>query len=179
MSVRAAKFVDIPRIAELGADAHKRSIYAQITTFDDVLAKQLCARSLQRHAQQNYGGTLFLVSETAGEVRGFIIALIDLVYPCFSGLVVTDLAFAFTENAEPRDAAKIILRVIRWAEANPKVIEVHLGVTDAIGGDWKRVGKLYERLGFEQCGGMFRKLMPQPREAQLEVLIATEVRANA
>ena len=159
MSVRTAKFVDIPRIAELSAEAHKRSIYAELTTFDDVMAKQLCARSLQRHGQQNYGGTFFLVSETEGEVRGFIIAVIDLVYPCLAGLVVTDLIFTFAENAEPRDASRMIYSIIRWAESNPKVIEVHLGVTDAIGGDWQRVGQLYEKLGLEQCGGMYRKLI--------------------
>jgi len=159
MSVRAAKFVDIPRLVELGAEAHKRSIYAKRATFDIELAKQLCARSIQRHAQQNYGGTLVLVSETDGELCGFIIALVDLVYPCLSEFVVTDLVFTFTYNADPRDAATMVKRVTFWAEANPKVIEVHLGVTDAIGSGWHRVGRLYERLGFEQCGAMYRKLI--------------------
>ena len=72
---------------------------------------------------------------------------------------MTDLVFTFAENAEPRDAMTMIQRVIHWAEANPKVIEVHLGVTDAIGGDWKRVGRMYEHLGLEQCGGMYRKFI--------------------
>lgn len=168
MSVRVAKFVDIPRIAELSAEAHERSIYADLTAFDDVLAKQLCARSLQRHGQLNYGGTLFLVSETDDEVRGFIIGLIDLVYPCLTGLMVTDLIFSFAENADPRDASLMVRRIILWAESNPKVIEVHLGVTDAIGDDWKRVAKLYERLGLEQCGGMFRKLIQHEESLDIQ-----------
>jgi len=158
MSVRAGKFVDIPRIAEISAYAHERSIYGSISTFDEVLVKQLCAQSMQRHGQQNYGGTLFLVSETNGEVRGFIIALLDLVYPCVEELMVTDLIFVFAENAESHDAATMIRQIIQWAEANPKVIEVHLGVTDAMmGSDWKRIGKVYEHLGLFLCGGMYRK----------------------
>lgn len=171
MSVRAAKFVDIPSIAKISEEAHRRSIYASMTTFDDVLCKQLCARSLQRHAQHNYGGTLFLVSETDGEVRGFIIAMLDLVYPCVEELMVTDLIFIFAENANPRDAAQMIRRIIHWAEINPKVIEVHLGVTDVIGGDWKRVARLYERLGLEQCGGMFRKLIHREEQALTMVAV--------
>lgn len=160
MSVRAARFVDIPRIAEIGAEVHERSIYGPISTFDEILVKQLCARSMQRHGQQNYGGTLFLVSETDGEILGFIIALLDLVYPCVEELMVTDLIFAFTDEADPHDAVTMIRQMIRWAESNPKVIEIHLGVTDArMGDDWKRVGKMYQRLGFERCGGMYRKLI--------------------
>ncbi len=166
MTVRTATFADIPRIVELGRQAHARTVYADLSEYDEDAARQLCARSLQRNGQTNYGGTMFLVSETEGEVRGFIIGFIDQVYPAFTGLSVTDIFFAFPEDANPRDAITMIAMLSRWAEKNPKVIEVHLGVTDAMNDDWERVGRLYERLGLEKCGGMYRKLLSRGETAE-------------
>ena len=159
MTVRVAKFVDIPAIVALGAVMHQNSIYGPISTYDKETAKQLCARSMQRHGHMNYGGTMFLVSETDGEVRGFIIGILDQVYPCVEDLSVTDLFFASTDDMKPRDAITMIKKIIAWGYDNPKVVEIHLGVTDAISGEWTRVGKLYEHLGLVQCGGMYRKII--------------------
>ncbi len=170
MTVRVARFVNIPAIVAIGAYAHERSIYGPISTYDPEMGKQLCARSMQRHGHQNYGGTLVLVSETAGEVRGFIIALLDQVYPCVEELCVTDLLFTGTEDMEPRDAITMIKQVIAWGEANPKVVEVHLGVTDAMmGEEWTRVGKIYEHLGLVQCGGMYRMIFDRTLQEEANV----------
>ncbi len=167
MSVRKANFIDIPAMVAIGAEAHANSIYGPITTYDKETAKQLCARSMQRHGQMNYGATFVLVSVTDGEVRGFIIALLDQVYPCVEELTVTDLIFTGTDDMTPRDAITIIKKVIDWGKSNPKVVEIHLGVTDAMTGeDWTRVGKMYEHLGLVQCGGMYRMLIDRTlREA--------------
>lgn len=156
MAVRVAKFVDIPSIVELLRGAHQRSIYADKATFDEQEAKQLVARSIQRHGQTNLGGTLVLVSHTDDHVRGFIIGILDNVYPCLRELMATDLYFIFREDADGRDASVMVKQLIAWAQSNPKVIELHLGVTSAIG-EWQRTAKLYERLGLEQCGAMFRR----------------------
>lgn len=156
MSVRDAKFVDIPRLAELLVEAHQRSIYAAVASLEVVAVKQTFARALHRHGQHNEGATLALVSETDGVIEGFIIGLLDPVYPCLDKLRATDLWFIFSERADGRDAPKMLKQLMAWAEQSPKVIEVYLGVTSAIG-DWARTSKLYERLGLEQCGAMFRR----------------------
>lgn len=156
MAVRDARFVDVPPIAKLLEEAHQRSIYAETATFDPVAAKQLAARSLQRHGHQNYGGSLVLVSEQDGAVEGFLIGMLDSVYPCLQELVATDLLFIMSERAAPRDASAMLKRLIAWAEDNPKVIEVRLGVTGAIG-DWERTAKLYRRIGLESYGAIFKR----------------------
>lgn len=156
MTVRAANFQDIPQLACLMAEAHQRSVYAETAAFDLIEAKQLFARAIQRHGHQNNGGFLVLVSEKDGTAEGFIIALVDQVYPCLDKLMVTDFLFIMSERADGRDAREMLKQVMAWAEANPRVIEVHLGVTDAIG-DWERTAKLYEHLGLERCGAMFHK----------------------
>ena len=155
MSIRAALFSDIPRIVEIMADAHKRSRDAARTTFDDVEAKQLLVRCIQRHGQSNYMGSLVLVSTHDDLVQGFVIGILDQVYPCLKELKVTDLLFIFSEGADPRDARKMVLALIEWGRDNPKVVKVLLGITDDVT-DWTRVAKLYKGLGLEQCGGLFR-----------------------
>lgn len=165
MSVRVANYEDTKSIVQLMREMHERSVYAESTTFDEIQARQLCARTMQRHGHNNYGGTRFYVSQTDGQVRGFVIGLIDLVYPCLAEMMVTDLLFYFTDNADVRDAPRMLAKLVQWAREAPKVIEVHLGVTDAIHRDWTRVGRLYEHLGLKQCGGMFRMVIDRA-EAQ-------------
>ncbi len=155
MSVRAAQFVDIPRIVEIMADAHQRSRDAESTTFDEIEAKQLLVRSIQRHGQTNYMGSLVLVAERDRIVRGFVIGILDLVYPCLKELKVTDLLFIIGKGSAPGDARDMVLSLIEWGRNNPKVIKLLIGVTDDVS-DWTRTAKLYESAGLEQCGGLFR-----------------------
>lgn len=156
MAVRDAKFVDIPRIVELMEEAHQQSVYAQVTTFDAQEARQLLARALQRHGHMNNGGSLVLVAERNGIVEGFMIGILDSVYPCLKELVATDLLFIVSGRADGRDAGRMLRRLMQWAERNPKVVEIRLGVVGAIR-DWKRTSKLYTRYGFEQYGAIFRR----------------------
>lgn len=156
MTVRAANFMDIPSIVAIMADGHARSRDADRTTFDEVEAKQLLLRSIQRHGQNNYMGSMVLISETDGVVKGFIVGILDQVYPCLKELKVTDLLFIFSEGADPRDAREMIRTLTVWGRHNPKVVKVLLGITDDVSDDWTRVAALYKSVGLEQCGGLFR-----------------------
>jgi hypothetical protein len=156
MAVRAAKFTDIPQMVLLLEEGYRRSIYAGKATFDVLEAKRLIATALQRHGHTNLNGSLVIVSEAAGIVDGLLIGILDNVYPCLKELVATDLLFIQSEHANPRDGILMLKNLIAWAEANPKVIEIHLGVASTVG-DWERTAQLYERLGLERCGAMFRK----------------------
>ena len=155
MSVRTALFSDIPAIVKIMAQAHQRSRDAVRTTFDEIEAKQLLFRSIQRHGHSNYMGSLVLVSQSHDVLKGFVIGILDLVYPGLKELKVTDLLFIFNEGADPRDAREMLLALIDWGRNNPKVVKVLLGITDDVT-DWSRVGNLYKGVGLEQCGGLFR-----------------------
>jgi hypothetical protein len=112
--------------------------------------------TIQRHGHKNMGGTLVMVSEKDGKIEGFMIAMLDQVYPCLKQMVATDLLGILTDQADARDARVMLHAIEEWAAGNPKVIELRLGVMGAIT-DWERTAKLYSRLGFEQCGGIFNK----------------------
>ncbi len=155
MTVRAANFSDIPDIVGIMEDSHRSSRDAELTTFDDIEAKQLLVRCIQRHRQINYMGTLVLVAERKGVVMGFVIGILDQVHPCLKELKVTDLLFIMLQGSDPRDARAMVQQLILWGRNNPKVIKILLGATDDMT-DWERVGKMYEGVGLEQCGGFFR-----------------------
>lgn len=175
MSVRAAKFMDIPQMVLLLEEGYRRSIYADKATFDLLEAKRLLATAMQRHGHTNLGGSLVLVSERSGIVDGLIIGVLDNVYPCLKELVATDLLFFQSEDADPRDAVRMVKQLIAWAEANPKVIGLHLGVTDTISTTetahvgWERTAKLYESIGLVRCGAMFRKEFDRSAQEVLNV----------
>lgn len=153
--LRPAKFTDIPRMAEIIGDSHGKTYYAKNTEFDIVMAKQFLTQCVQRHGHNNYGGCLVLVSEIGGKVEGFIIGILDQIYPVAKELRATDIFFLMTEKAPQRDAFAMIKHLIKWGRDNPKVVEVFVGVNDVMG-DWSTTARLYQKLGLSQCGGLFR-----------------------
>lgn len=167
MSVRAANFSDIPQIVEIMRRGHARSRYAELAEFDSDEAKQLLVRSIQRHGHMNYMGTMVLVSESRDKLRGFIVGIIDQVYPAMTGFKITDLLILFEDGADPRDYPAMIDALMVWGQANPKVVEIMLGVTDAII-DWNRVTPIYTKAGLDQCGGLFRATFDRQTEKKAE-----------
>lgn len=156
MTIRPAKFGDIPRMAELLAEMHALSCYADRGTFEVRELKGFLMTSIQRHGGSNPGATLVLVAEKAGAVEGFLIGLLDRAYHLMKELYATDIFFWLSARADPRDAIRLIETFMKWAEQNPRVIEVRLGITDAIG-DFERIAVLYRRLGLQQTGVMYGK----------------------
>jgi hypothetical protein len=152
MSVRSAKFADIPRLCELIAEAHARSVYADRAALDESAFKKLCINSARIHGQ---GGCLF-VAERDGLAEGFIIGVVDRIYGILKAHYATDVLFIAAERADPRDAGRLLDAFLGWADSVPSVIEVRLGVSDAIG-PWERTAKLYRRKGLRQDGAQFVK----------------------
>ena len=169
MTVRTANFADIPQIVDIMVASKLTSRDAAITTFDDVEAKQLLVRCIQRHGHMNYMGSMVLVSENAEGLTGFVIGIFDQVYPCIKELKATDLLFLVTPSIDPRDTRKMVVSLVRWAESNPKCIKIMLGATDDAT-HWEVVGKLYEHAGLEQCGGIYRKDIDQTQQHHAEAI---------
>lgn len=148
--IRSAQFADIPRLVELIQRTHAGSIYAGRCNVDVKLLKATLLHAIEKHGRKLCGGSLVLVSEEAGIVTGLLLGLVERVYVVLDRLYVTDL---FYVCPNPKDALKMLARLLVWAKSIPGVIEVRLGATDAVG-DWSRVQKLYERLGMKQSGVM-------------------------
>lgn len=151
MTVRPAKFGDIPRMAALMAEMYERSIYRDDCEFDEKAAKALIMRCIQRHGGAYDGSTFIFVAERAGIVEGFIIAALSRLYGIGTKLSAADTHFYVSKRAHARDAFKLIGAYKAWAADNEQVIEINLCATDAVG-EFQRTEKLYRRCGFEQFG---------------------------
>lgn len=154
--IRPARFGDIPRLAELMQEAAERSIYQGRASIDVRECKALFMRCLQAHGRKTEGGTLCLVAERDGKVEGVLIGMLDRVYHILDKLMATDLFFVLSERADPRDAMRLLRAFREWAEGHPEVIEICMGVSNALG-DWQRAGKLFEFAGLELAGAIYQR----------------------
>jgi hypothetical protein len=153
--VRTAKFTDIRRITDLLIEAHGRSRLADTDCKVDVkYTKAMLMRLMQRHGGKTDGSTLILVSERDGAVAGVIAGITMRVQEFCDKLAVTDLFFYQSPIAPPRDAREMVRQVTVWGWDVVKAFEITVGVTDIIG-DYRRAGRMYERMGFEQKGVIY------------------------
>lgn len=157
MTIRAAKFADIPRLVDLMTEMHMRSCYVGRDEVDVAEAKQLCLGMIQRVTVKGPGGACaFAAEKDDGTVEGFILGMTERVYHIGCNLMATDVFFYVSERAGPRDFIHLFDAFESWAEANPRVIEIRPGVTDAIDAP-ERLAKFYERRGYRRSGLMFEK----------------------
>ena len=156
MTVRRAKFTDIPRIVELAEEAHERSIYNETEVQVDVqYMKRLLMTVIQRHGGKGEDATYVQVSERDGVVEGCLIVVAQRIQWVCNLLQVSDLFFYQSLKAYPNDAKLMMKGAIEWARSmKKKVYQIRFGAGNALG-DYTRTAKLYERLGFSQKGGIY------------------------
>jgi hypothetical protein len=154
MTTRLAKFGDIPVLRALAKEMHQRSRYADVATMDDGALRNILMSAI------NAGGKRAACWVSVGVDNapdGFLIGITDRVFGIARDLYATDVLFYVSPSADARHAAELLAVFDEWAGAHPGVIETRLGAHDAIGDDWERVGKLYERRGYSRNGVMYVK----------------------
>ena len=156
--IRAAKFVDIPRMVELLCLAHAASKYAGRVPVSQSAAHTLLQQAVTRHGGQHAGGALVMVAEVDGEVQGLMVGALTRVYEIGEKLQANDLFLFVTPAAGKTDASRLLDAYIEWADANPKVDreDVKLSYTDALPGG-ERVEAMYAKKGFRRCGAIFER----------------------
>jgi len=156
MSVRKPIAVDFPAAAAVLVESHGRSIYADRDTVDMIRLKQTFLDALHRHGQRNCGATYINVAERDGVIVGIIIGWLERVYHIGTKLMATDLFYVPSPACSDRDAITLFRNFEEWATENPAVIEIKLGLTNALG-DYGRTEAMYLRMGYEPAGAMYEK----------------------
>lgn len=166
MTVRAARHVDVPAMVALLVEKQAQSIYAGRVDVDEQYTRKLFGQLVQRNGGVHTGATCVCVYESDdGKIVAFAAGALDRVYMIGKGLVAQDLFLVAGDDA-PADAAKKLLKTyVDWAEANPFVVEINLSYTDVLP-TGERMGPMYERSGFVQCGKMYRKTKGIQQEAR-------------
>jgi len=154
MTVRTAKFTDIPAILSMLEEMYEKSVYKGRDEIEPREARRLITTSLQRHGQMGPGGACVFVCGPEGAANGFIIGILDRIYHIGKKLMATDLYWYASDDASRKDAIALFDTYCVWADTNPRVLEIKPGATDAVG-DYRRTEIIFKRKGFRQCGSIW------------------------
>ena len=156
--IRGAKSTDAFALADLLGDVHGRTVYNGIE-IDAKHARKLFAQMAQRHGGSHDGATCLFVLDRKGVICGFVAGMLDRVYHVGESLWATDV-FLCTAKGEPVSTLHRLLDAyLEWAEGNSNVFEVRLSTSYAAP-TGKRMNAIYERMGFEECGRVYRRANP-------------------
>lgn len=165
MSIRPAKFSDIPALMKFIQAEHGRSKYAQAGAVDLEEARQLLLGAVQRMETRGPGGTCVYVAEKDGAIEGFIIGVLERVYQVGDKLEATDLMFVTREDANIWAAGLLLKHFEDWAKSIPKVLQIRVGVTDVIDPHPELVARMYEQRGYERSGIILERKVLRKVEA--------------
>ena len=150
MPIRFANEPDIPAVVELGRAMHALTRFAAQPYDPDRVAQAL--RSLLTSGQGKY---VCLLAEDGNEriVGGLIGVLEKQIFS--DGITASVMHYDVLPQARMGGYGVRLLKAFeKWA-ANRQVVEIALGVNS--GGDWQKVGRFVERMGYVQVGGNFVK----------------------
>ncbi len=156
MTVRNAKFTNIPAIYSMLEELYDKSVYKGRDEIEPREAKRLITNCIQRHGQMGPGGACVFVCGPEGRANGFIIGVLDRVYHIGKKLMATDLYWYVSDDASRKDAIALFDAFCDWADTNPNVLEIKPGATDAVG-DYRRTEIVFKRKGFRQSGSMWTR----------------------
>ena len=156
--IRDVKFVDIHAVTMFLVECHLRTIYCRDNTADIDLAetKRLIGAGIGRHGHKGIGACWLQVAENEGKIDGLMYATLARVYSIYDKLYATDLFWITNEHARSTDALHLMKNMLDWAKSSPLVIEVQCGTTAIINKDYASAGRMLERLGMKQYGGIYR-----------------------
>ena len=153
--IRPAKFVDTPRLVQMLVELQPRTRFAHVPV-DEAYAKAVIGPLIGRNGNTTVGGTLVQVWEEESRVRGFIAGFLDRVYGIGRRLWASDQFLVVEPDADPRAMPALLAAYVTWADGNPLVEETRLSWSDATP-DGARMGAIFERMGFQECGRAYRR----------------------
>lgn len=168
--IRPAKSIDAFALCDLLTDVHSRTVYNGLE-MDPKAARKLFAQLAQRHGGSHDGATFLTVLDRKGVICGFVAGMLDRVYHVGEDLWATDV-FICTAEGEPVSTMKrLIDAYVEWAESNSNVYEVRLSTSYAAP-TGRRMEAYFERMGFEECGKVYRRANPNYAQSVKQELAA-------
>ncbi len=139
--IREATVDDIPRLMELGLEMFHESRYGELYSFDTTAVRAVFLHYITDK------DCLALISD-----NGLVLAQMQKQWFC-KGLMTEDrLIYVSKNHRKGLEGVRLIKAYMKWAKSLG-VHEIFIG--NATGINFERVGKLYEKLGFEQIGGYY------------------------
>lgn len=154
MTLRAATFQDIPRVAIMLHELHAASKYHDRVGISDKAMQDVLMAAVAGQNQHGPQASFFQLSERDGQPIGFMVGTLTRVYHVGDKLVANDLFLYVRPRARASHTFELIDAYVAWAKANRKVCEIALSWNDALPGA-ERIADVYRRRGFAKNGELF------------------------
>ncbi len=155
-SIRTMTFSDIPSLAALLGDAHRRSDYGRFGPYDEQRGKAFFVQCMQRNGAKTSGGTFCAVADRGGDVEAFIIGILQPIYHVMDVLEATDLLWYARDNAHAQSGARLLRAMHKWAVSCPDVRLIRQANTNAIV-DPSRSKALLKRAKMTETGFVYER----------------------
>jgi hypothetical protein len=152
-------FSDIPELAGLLGEAHRRANYDRFGPYDEAKGKAFFMQAIQRNGGMAAGGTFCAVADRGG-IEAFIIGILQPIYHVMDALEATDLFWYARENAHAESAVRLLKQMHKWAVKCPDVKLIRHANTNAIV-DPRLSGELLKRYGMQQTGFVYERGVPR------------------
>ena len=146
MIIRQITHDDIPRLIEIGLMCHQESEYS-VMSFSANKCIALCERTI---AEPQMLGT---VTAKDGVITGVLVAAAIPAY--FSDEITASdlLIYVLPEHRGSRAFYMLCLSYVGWARAKGARL---IFLRNSTGIESEKVGNIYQRMGFEHVGGIYR-----------------------
>lgn len=164
--MRRARTTDVFGMVGLLVEQQARSRYAGEVEVDEPYTRKLLAQAIQRNGGQTDGSSLVnVIEDDDGQIEAFMVGVIQRVYFIGTQLCAQDMFLVAKDGASPMTSRRLMSAYITWASANPNVHEIFLSHTDALP-EGDRMASIYSKMGFQLCGGIFRRTVNQWKPAR-------------
>jgi hypothetical protein len=150
--IRKATAHDLQAIIDMGYRLCDRTPQSQVKR-----DRQAIAQTITTCMNSSLG--CCFVSERGGRLSGVILGVAQQYWFSRQRQAV-DLMFT---SEHPGDGLRLLRKFVDWAWAVPGVVEVTMAQSSGI--EVERTGRVFERVGFHQVGGVY-SMMERPKRAQ-------------
>jgi len=164
--VRRARTTDVFGMVGLLVEQQARSRYAGEVEVDEPYTRKLLAQAIQRNGGQTDGSSLVnVIEDDDGQIEAFMVGVLNRVYFIGNRLCAQDMFLVARDGASILASRRLMAAYIEWATSNPNVHEIFLSHTDALP-EGDRMASIYSKMGFQLCGGIFRRTVNQWKPAR-------------
>ena len=155
MTVRLARFQDIPALVDLFQDGLARSKYADGLEMDVDQAKSLLLNCISAQTSEP-GLCVALVADGPDRLDGVFLGVCTALYEALPVRVASNVMWFVRPDADARAGVKLLTAFEAWAARSEGKTLVRVGLSDTMT-DPKKVAPLLQRNGFRISGLIFEK----------------------
>ena len=106
-----------------------------------------------------------VITNREGVIQAFCVGVLNRVYMIGDMLTAQDMFLVAGPDAPQMSAPRLLNAYAEWASTNPHVYEIQLSHSDALP-EGERMAGLYQRMGFEPCGGIYRRTVQHEQKKE-------------